>query len=77
MQWEVVRDANEQQALGACVGSFQGHVISLSLRGWHLSHAQPSYLSSSTDYTGALQQFGVWSPCHGSYPALWPVSTKA
>jgi hypothetical protein len=25
----------EQQALGACVESFQGHVISLSLHGWH------------------------------------------
>jgi hypothetical protein len=37
MQWEVVRAASEQQALGACVESLQGHVISLSLHGWHLS----------------------------------------
>jgi hypothetical protein len=29
--------AIEQQALGACVESFQGHVVSLSLHGWHLS----------------------------------------
>jgi hypothetical protein len=29
--------AIEQQALGACVGSPQGHVIGLSLHGWHLS----------------------------------------
>jgi hypothetical protein len=28
---------NEQHALGACIGSFQGHVISLSPHGWHLS----------------------------------------
>jgi hypothetical protein len=29
--------SNEQHALGACVGSSQGHVIKLSLHGWHLS----------------------------------------
>jgi hypothetical protein len=29
--------SNEQQALGDCVESFQGHVISLSPHGWHLS----------------------------------------
>jgi hypothetical protein len=38
------------------------------------SEPQPSYLSSSTDCT--LQQFGAWSSCHGSYPALWPFSTE-
>jgi hypothetical protein len=34
----------------------------------------PSCLSSSTDC--ALQQFGAWCSCHGSYPALCPDSTK-
>jgi hypothetical protein len=29
--------SNEQHALGACIESFQGHVIRLSLHGWHLS----------------------------------------
>ena len=38
------------------------------------SEQQPSYLSSSTDC--ALQQFGASCSCHGSYPALWPDSTK-
>jgi hypothetical protein len=33
----MVRAASEQQALGACVESLQGHVISPSLHGWHLS----------------------------------------
>jgi hypothetical protein len=42
MQWEMVRAPSEQQALGDCVESLQGHVIStgthrLSLHGWHLS----------------------------------------
>jgi hypothetical protein len=47
MQWEMVRDANEQQALGACVESFQGHVISLSplAHGWHLSSSLRTFLS--------------------------------
>jgi hypothetical protein len=44
MQWEMARDANKQQALGlalgACVESFQGHVISLSLHGWQFSTLQ-------------------------------------
>jgi hypothetical protein len=39
------------------------------------SEPWPSYLSSSTGC--ALQQFGAWSSCHGSYPALWAFSTKA
>jgi hypothetical protein len=29
--------SNEQHALGACIESPQGHVISLSLHGWYLS----------------------------------------
>jgi hypothetical protein len=70
----MVRDVNEQQALGACVESFQGHVISLSLRGWHLSSSLRTFLarlivpfsSSELDLRAT----------HGSYPALWPFSTK-
>jgi hypothetical protein len=38
------------------------------------SEQQPSYLSSSTDC--ALQQFGAACSCHGSFPAMWPDSTK-
>jgi hypothetical protein len=45
MQWEVVRAASEQQALGACVESLQGHVISLSLHGWHLSSSLRTFLA--------------------------------
>jgi hypothetical protein len=42
----MVRDANEQQALGACVESFQGHVISPSLaHGWHLSSGLRAFLA--------------------------------
>jgi hypothetical protein len=37
--------AIEQQALGACVESFQGHVISLSLHGWHLSRNLRTFLA--------------------------------
>jgi hypothetical protein len=38
--------AIEQQALGACVESFQGHVISLSLHhGWHLSRNLRAFLA--------------------------------
>jgi hypothetical protein len=29
MQWEMARAASEQQALGACVESLQGHVVML------------------------------------------------
>jgi hypothetical protein len=50
----------EQQALGACAESSQGHVIGLWPHGsWLLlvSEPQPSYLSSLTDC--ALQQFGA------------------
>jgi hypothetical protein len=39
------RAAIEQQALGACVGSFQGHVISLSLHSWHLSRSLRTFLA--------------------------------
>jgi hypothetical protein len=35
----------EQQALGACVESSQGHVISLSPRGWHLSSSLHTFLA--------------------------------
>jgi hypothetical protein len=45
MQWEVVRAASEKHALGACVGSLQGHVISLSLHGWHLSRGLRTFLA--------------------------------
>jgi hypothetical protein len=45
MQWEVVRAASEQQALGACVESLQGHVIGLSLHGWHLSRNLRAFLA--------------------------------
>jgi hypothetical protein len=45
MQWEMVRDANEQLALRACVESFQGHVISPSLHGWHLSRDLRAFLA--------------------------------
>jgi hypothetical protein len=38
------------------------------------SEQQPSYLHSSTGC--ALQQFGAWCSCRGSFPALWPDSTK-
>jgi hypothetical protein len=72
----MARAASEQHALGACVESLQGaHVISTgaasprSTAGICLSR-----LSSSTDCTP--QQFGSWSSCHGSYPALWPFPTK-
>jgi hypothetical protein len=42
----MVRDANEQQALGAaCIESSQGHVISLSLHGWHLSSNLRTFLA--------------------------------
>ena len=37
--------AIEQQVLGACVESFQGHVISLSLHGWHLSRNLRAFLA--------------------------------
>jgi hypothetical protein len=37
--------SNEQQALGAFVESFQGHVISLSLHGWHLSSNLRTFLA--------------------------------
>jgi hypothetical protein len=39
--------AIEQQVLGACVESFQGHIISLSPHGSHLSsNLRPPYLPS-------------------------------
>jgi hypothetical protein len=45
----VVRDSNEQQALGVCVESFQGHVISSpSLHGWHLSSNPRAFLARLT-----------------------------
>jgi hypothetical protein len=37
--------SNEQYALGACVESFQGHVIKLSLHGWHLSSNLHTFLA--------------------------------
>jgi hypothetical protein len=60
MQWEVVRDANEQHALGgACVESFQGYVISsLSLHGWHLGRNLRAFLARLIADC-ALQQFGA------------------
>jgi hypothetical protein len=45
MQWEMVRAASEQQVLGACVESLQGHVISLSLHGWYLSSSLRTFLA--------------------------------
>jgi hypothetical protein len=37
--------ANEQHALGACIESFQGHVLSPSLHGWHLSSNLRTFLA--------------------------------
>jgi hypothetical protein len=50
MQWEVVqwyemRMNNRQQAFGACVESFQAHIISLSLHGWHLGLSLRAFLA--------------------------------
>jgi hypothetical protein len=48
MQWEVVRScysAIEQQALGACVESFQGHAIGLSPHDWHLNRDLRAFLA--------------------------------
>jgi hypothetical protein len=39
------RASNEQQALGTCVESFQGHVSSLSLHGWHLRSNLRTFLA--------------------------------
>jgi hypothetical protein len=73
MQWEMARAASEQKALGAGVGSLQGHVIGidrdrLSLHGWHLSRSFRTFLARLI--VPFIQQFGAWSSCHGSYPAL-------
>jgi hypothetical protein len=37
--------SNEQHALGACIESSQGHVISLLLHGWHLSSSLRTFLA--------------------------------
>ena len=37
--------SNEQHALGACIESSQGHVISLSLHGWYLSSSPRTFLA--------------------------------
>jgi hypothetical protein len=65
MKWEVVRDANEQQVLGACVGSSQGHVIGLSLHGWHLSSNLRTFLARLIVPFSSSELL-----------ALWPDSTR-
>ena len=51
MQWEVVRAASEQHALGARVDSLQiagpcyWHQDRLSLHGWHLSRGLRTFLA--------------------------------
>jgi hypothetical protein len=86
MQWEVVRAANEQHALGACIESLQGHVIiSLSLHGRHLSRNPRTFLarlsvpSSSSELdlraTAHIQRCGQTPRRYGVYliPSLRPL----
>jgi hypothetical protein len=44
-RWYAYEASIEQQALGACVESLQGHVMSLSLHGWHLSRSLRTFLA--------------------------------
>jgi hypothetical protein len=70
--------AIEQQALGACVDSLQGHVISPSLHGWHLSRSLRTFLarlvvlssSSGLDVRAAahIQRCGQTPRRYGVYP---------
>ena len=69
--------AIEQHALGACVESFQGLVISLSLHGWHLSRSLRTFLArlivpfSSSEFdlraTAHIQRCGRSPRRHGVY----------
>jgi hypothetical protein len=69
--------SNEQHAPGACIESFQGHVISLSLHGWHLSSKLRAFLarlivpfsSSELDVraTACIQRCGQTQRGYGVY----------
>jgi hypothetical protein len=67
MQWEMARAASEQQALGACVESLQGHIISLSLHGWHLSSNLRAFLARLVVPFSSCFGARSSSSCHGSY----------
>jgi hypothetical protein len=55
--------AIEQQALGACVESFQGHAISFSLHGWHLSSNLRTFLARLT-VPFSSSELDVRAPAH-------------
>jgi hypothetical protein len=80
MQWEMaayellvlVNNRRWELVLGHC----RAMIALATAGGWHLSrHLRAFLLSSSTNC--ALQQFGAWSSCRGSYSAPWAFSTKA
>jgi hypothetical protein len=50
-----------------CVESSQGHVITLSLHGWHLSSGLRAFLARLI-VPFSSSELGVPCSCHGSYP---------
>ena len=66
--------AIEQQALGACVESPQGHVISLSLHGWHLSRNLRAFRARLVVLFSS-SELDVRATAHIQH-GLWPDPTK-